>query len=464
MVVREQKRSRIITRRLVATRHRPEVLNYFRFSQKRDSPSLQYTLSGRAAVRDPSDCSEREIMKTGGMKLNQHQTAPSTEASKSEVLSPHNNSLSGLSIVQLGRQVLATILCALLIPMSQADLYAQQPSPPPGSTQAPVSGQSTRDTVQPLTPDQLGQLVAPIALYPDALVAQILAASTYPTQIVDADRWRQAQNNASASQIAARANNQSWDPSVKALTAFPTVLAQLDKNLDWTANLGNAYYNQPQDVMDAVQAMRQRAQSSGNLKTAPQQNVSTVNGNLEIAPANPSVVYVPVYNPWLVYGSPLAVYPGFYYVPPPEIVFGTGLAIGFGIGIGIGVFGGWGWGWNNWRCGWHSRAVFYNHATFVTHSNTVINRGFHRPGGPAPGAGARGAYGRGGLNGNRAGRNSNVAGAHRASQNIRSQGNQRSSSPRTNASSFGARSFGGTRGFGGGARSEGRSGGGGGRR
>jgi hypothetical protein len=188
--------------------------------------------------------------------------------------------------------------------VGQADLLAQQsvPPPPPDSTSpAPV---------QPLTPDQLNQLVAPIALYPDTLIAQILAAATYPIQIVDADRWRRSQSGTSQ-QIASKANDQSWDPSVKALTAFPTVLAQLDKNLDWTTTLGNAYYNQPQDVMDAIHAMRQSAQASGNLKSSAQETVSTANGNIIIAPANPSVVYVPVYNPWAVYGAPLAVYPGF---------------------------------------------------------------------------------------------------------------------------------------------------------
>jgi hypothetical protein len=110
--------------------------------------------------------------------------------------------------------------------------------------------------VQPLTPDQLDQLVAPIALYPDALIAQTLAASTYPTQSVDADRWLQTQAGPSPQQIASKVNRQSWDPSVKAITAFPTVHAQMDKNLDWTTTLGNAYYNQPQDVMNAIQMMR----------------------------------------------------------------------------------------------------------------------------------------------------------------------------------------------------------------
>ncbi len=164
--------------------------------------------------------------------------------------------------------------------------------------------------------------MAPIALYPDALVAQILAASTYPTQVVEADRWVQAQGNAPADQIAAGANAQPWDPSVKALTAFPSVLAQMDRNMQWTTDLGNAYYNQPQDVMDAVQQMRQRAQQAGSLDSTQQQTVSNDSGQIAIAPANPQVVYVPVYNPWVVYGPPVVAFPGYYYAPPPGIFFG----------------------------------------------------------------------------------------------------------------------------------------------
>jgi hypothetical protein len=284
----------------------------------------------------------------------------------------------------------------IMIPMGQESAFAQSAPPPPGAedTQAAPPAQSA---------DQLDQLVAPIALYPDPLVAQVLAAATYPTQVVEADRWRQAQGNANADQIAAGADAQNWDPSVKALTAFPSVLAQMDKNIQWTTDLGNAYYNQPQDVMDSVQAMRQKAQGAGQLRNTPQQVVTNDGGVIAIAPANPTVVYVPVYDPWVVYGSPFPAYPGYYYYPPPGIFFG-GLAIGFGIGIGIGVFSHWGWGWNRWGMGWGprwgGRGVFYNHNTYITRSSTVINRGYGRPGGPGRGFGARGAYARpaGGFN------------------------------------------------------------------
>jgi len=248
---------------------------------------------------------------------------------------------------------------------------------------------------QPLPVQQIDQLVAPIALYPDSLVAQILAGATYPTQIVEADRWREQQGNASADQIAAGANAQQWDPSVKALTAFPSVLSQMDKNLQWTTDLGNAYYNQPQDVMDSVQRMRQRAQSSGSLQNTQQQTVTDDGGSIAIAPANPDVVYVPVYNPWAVYGPPIVAFPGYFYAPPPGIFIGVGFGyrVGFGYGIPIRPWAPWGWGFRSWGVGWGNRAVFYNRTTYITRSTTVINRGFNRPGGPPVQlAGSRGSF------------------------------------------------------------------------
>ena len=268
----------------------------------------------------------------------------------------------------LARQAFALVLMVLIVPMGQgALLFAQtapaqqqqyngsEPPPPPPSQNGSQDQYGAQDQGappqdqggpppdqgapqgQPLSPEELGQLVAPIALYPDALVAQVLAASTYPTQIVEADRWVQSQGNMPPDQLGAAANAQNWDPSVKALIAFPSVLAQMDKNIQWTTDLGNAYYNQPDDVMAAVQSMRARAQSAGTLHNTPQQVVSDDGGNIVIAPANPQVVYVPVYNPWGVYGGPVVVYPGYYYGPPAGVYFGTGLAIGFGIGIGIGI-------------------------------------------------------------------------------------------------------------------------------
>jgi uncharacterized membrane protein YgcG len=226
------------------------------------------------------------------------------------------------------------------------------------------------------SPEQLQQLAAPIALYPDALVAQILAAATYPEQIVEAEKWMEKHKNLQGDKLAKEVNKESWDPGVKALTQFPAVLANMNQNLAWTSELGDAYVNQQQDLNQAIQTMRQKAQQAGNLKTTPQENVSTNGNTIVIQPATPNVVYVPQYDPWLVYGYPLAVFPGWY--PYPGL-FWDGPGIGFGLGFGIGFFAGFGWGWNHWGFDWHGGGrVVYNHNEYVSHSRTIVNRNsFH---------------------------------------------------------------------------------------
>ncbi len=221
---------------------------------------------------------------------------------------------AGDSIARLGKQGLTFLLSfTLLFATMPQNLFAQdqqappqdQQAPPPPDQQAPPpSGQAPAPAYAPQTPQQLQQLVAPIALYPDSLVAQILAASTFPEQVVEADRWVQAHPDLKGDALGKAVDQQPWDPSVKALTAFPSVLGNMDKNLSWTSSLGDAYYNQQQDVMDAVQVMRKRAEDAGNLKTTPQQTVTTQGSTVVIQPANPDVVYVPAYDPWLVYGGP----------------------------------------------------------------------------------------------------------------------------------------------------------------
>src|SRR6266566_4533212 len=173
---------------------------------------------------------------------------------------------------------------------------------------APVEGEVVVDQ----TPGQLDELVAPIALYPDELVAQVLGACTYPTEIVEADRWMQEHSGLKGQELAQVVDQQSWDPSIKALTQFPSVLANLDKNLSWASALGDAYFNQSQDVLDAVQVMRKRAQSAGTLKTTAQETVTTKDQTVIIEPANPEIVYLPEYDPWIVYGAPLLAYPGYF--------------------------------------------------------------------------------------------------------------------------------------------------------
>jgi hypothetical protein len=171
----------------------------------------------------------------------------------------------------------------------------------PGGFAAPADQSAAQPPVQAAqqTPEQLQQLVAPIALYPDALVAQILAAATYPDQIVEADRWMQQHTDLKGEQLGQEVDKQPWDPSVKALAEFPSVLANMDKNLSWTSSLGDAYVNQQQDVMDAVQVMRDRADKAGNLKSTSQEKVSKQGQTIVIEPADPQVVYVPEYDPWL---------------------------------------------------------------------------------------------------------------------------------------------------------------------
>jgi len=229
------------------------------------------------------------------------------------------------------------------------------------------------------TPEQLQQLVAPIALYPDALVAQILAASTYPTEIVEADRWMQQHSSLKGEELAQAVNKESWDPSVKALTQFPSVLANMDKDLSWASALGDAYVNQQKAVLDAVQTMRKRAQQAGNLKTTPQETVATQGQTIVIEPANPEVVYVPSYDPWLVYGPPLVAYPGW---APLTGVYAVGPGISFGLGFGIGFFGGYGWGWHHWDADWRRGELMHDHHDYISHSRTFIGHDHFYRGGP----------------------------------------------------------------------------------
>jgi hypothetical protein len=206
-------------------------------------------------------------------------------------------------------------------------------------------------------------------------VAQVLTASTYPEQVAEADRWRQTQGYAPAEQIAAGADAQNWDPSVKALTAFPQVLGEMDRNQQWTADLGAAYYNQPQDILQAVQVMRQRAAQAGNLQTTPQETVSYDQGNIEVAPANPQVVYVPAYNPWAVYGQPISPYPGFSLFGALGSFLGS-TPVSFGLGILMTAFNRTPFGFIGWGLSWLASAVLFHQSSYFSHSTTVTDWGF----------------------------------------------------------------------------------------
>jgi len=295
------------------------------------------------------------------------------------------------------KRFMASVLsCALLFVTSNCAVVANQ------------DAQAATQAVQPaqVTAEKLQQLVAPIALYPDELVAQVLAAATYPTEIVEANRWLQENSSLKDAQLADAVDKQSWDPSVKALTQFPSVLAKMDKNLSWTSALGDAYFNQSQDVLDAVQVMRKRAQNAGTLKTTAQETVTTKDQTVIIEPANPEIVYVPEYDPWIVYGAPLLAYPGYFdagfFVGGPFIFFDTGFPLGH-------FHRHFHWGWHSWGCDWHNRFIVFNHNRFISRSPTFINRrfGVHGPdfrGAPGHGFADRGAGFRGGAIDHRADR------------------------------------------------------------
>jgi uncharacterized membrane protein YgcG len=295
----------------------------------------------------------------------------------------------GFSRPRLDRQILVSpLLLALLFATWPENLSSYQ------ETQAPAEGAQAQQYAQQ-TPEDLQQLVAPIALYPDSLVAQILAASTFPDQVVEADQWVQAHPDLKGDALGQSVDQQTWDPSIKALTAFPSVLGNMNKNLSWTSSLGDAYYNQQQDVMDAVQVMRQRAQEAGNLKTTPQQTVTSQDSTIIIEPASPEVVYVPEYDPWLVYGGPVEAWPGWYEYP--GIWYG-GPYLSYGVGFGIGFYGGYGWGWRHWGSDWHHRSVTYDHDRYYSRSRTFYNRNNYYRGGEARGEFNRD---RGGFQGDR---------------------------------------------------------------
>jgi hypothetical protein len=215
-----------------------------------------------------------------------------------------------------------------------------------GAGSLALQAENATSLVQP--PSQLDQMLAPIALYPDPLVAQILMASTYPLEVVDASRWLKDPVNAAlrGDRLTAALERQGWDASVKSLVPFPQVVEMMDYRLDWTQNLGNAFLAQQGDVMDSVQRLRHRAQAAKHLATTPQEVVSSQGSSILIEPADSRMLYVPAYNPAIVYGY--WPYPG-----QPPVVFapwpGTVLVGGFAFGAGFAVLAPfWGWGGTDW--------------------------------------------------------------------------------------------------------------------
>jgi hypothetical protein len=303
------------------------------------------------------------------------------------------------------RSVAAILCTAVLLP---GDTLAYMP---PGA-QAPASSAQAQSAKIP--PEQLDSLVAPIALYPDPLLAQTLAASTYPLELIQLQQWLEKNKNLKDKALADAVAKQPWDPSIQALAALPDVVKRLADDIQWTTDLGNAFLAQQSDVMEAVQRMRKKAQDKGNLQPTEQQKVETkvIEGEkvILIEQANPQVVYVPSYDPVVVYGAPLYPYPPIYY--PPAGYYAAGMAISFGIGIAMGAFWGGGWGWG---CGWGGNNVYINH-------NNNFNRNTNINGGNRNNIG-------GGNRNNIGGGNRNDIGGNRPSNQPSRGGNRPSTQP-----------------------------------
>jgi hypothetical protein len=262
------------------------------------------------------------------------------------------------------KQFLSSALSVLLL-IGAAPFETGAQSGQPG-----YSGQGA-----PLTADELQQLAAPIALYPDSLVAQVLAAATFPDQIAEAEGWYQYHSNLTGVALMAAVDQQPWDPAVKALTQFPSVLGNLASNLSWTSSLGEAYHLQSADVMAAVQVLRAKAYAAGNLKSGTQLTIVQQSPQvIVIQPVNPQVVYVPMYNPAVVYGYPYVV-PAYVYVPPPA----GAAVVAFGVGIAVGAMmagGSYAWGYSSWNCGWHgSTTVVYHGGAY--YGNNAWHGGYY---------------------------------------------------------------------------------------
>jgi len=269
-------------------------------------------------------------------------------------------------------RTLLVTLCVVSIGAGDpvALMSVQQPAAPAQQPATPTAAPAEEAVY---SPDQLDSLVAPIALYPDPLLAQTLAASTYPLEIVQLHQWLAKHSDMKEKKVAEKVAKQPWDPSIQAMAALPNVVKRLADDIQWTTELGNAFLAQEADVMQAVQRMRVKAQSTGQLKSTPEQVVKTEvvesRNYVVIEQANPQVVYVPSYDPVVVYGAPVYPYPAIYY--PPVGAYAAGAAISFGVGVAMGAaWGGGGWGWN---AGWGHNDINVNYNNNFNR-NANINR------------------------------------------------------------------------------------------
>ena len=296
-------------------------------------------------------------------------------------------------MVHAALRVTAAVAVVLGLLVRQA-AQGQQPAPPNASPPQPTPAQATapvpppspvqqpeQPSAAPFKPEELDQLLAPIALYPDELIVQILTAATYPLEIVLAARWVADPKNAAlkGDTLAQALEAQSWDPSVKSLVPFPSVLKMMSDKLDWTQKLGDAFLSQQADCLASVQSLRRKAAAAGTLKSTPQQKVTvqpraaaaaptlpgppagepitaapvTEDQTISIAPTDPQVVYVPSYDPATAYGAwPYPSYPPYAFPPPVGYGVAAGLATGLAFGAGVAIAGSlWGWGSPNWSAG-----------------------------------------------------------------------------------------------------------------
>lgn len=276
------------------------------------------------------------------------------------------------------RKVLSIALSLVLITVS---------SPVYGYQEQEGGGNPNQESA-PKSPEQLQALVAPIALYPDALVAQTLSAATFPDQVVEASQWLEKNKGLTGEKLAEAVNTQPWDPSVKAMTQFNTVLENMAKNMAWTSELGEAYHIQPKDVMEAVQVLRKQAKAAGHLKTTSQMTVVEQSPSvIVIQPANPQIVYVPTYNPTVIYGTPYVI-PGY---TPGEVAAAAVIGFGVGIAVGAAMTSHYAWGWSAWGVGWHGGTVVYGHTAY--YGNAAWHGGYGAYGYHGYGTSYHGAYG-----------------------------------------------------------------------
>jgi uncharacterized membrane protein YgcG len=246
--------------------------------------------------------------------------------------------------------VLLTVLAVSASLAIDPIAFAQQPAQPGApaaaapAAQKPASGKT-------FSQQDMDEILAPIALYPDALLAQVFMASTYPLEVVEAARWQKANSTLKDKALEDALQKQTWDPSVKALTAVPQVLTMMNEKLDWTTKVGDAFLAQQEDLLKTVQMLRKKAETAGNLKSSAEMTVKKETENnvqvIKIEQPKPEVVYVPTYNPATVYGAWWYSYPPPYYYYPPGYAYGSGLAFATGVVVGAAIWGNIGWGNNN---------------------------------------------------------------------------------------------------------------------